>query len=762
MKSRLLNTLDARNTPIWLKLLIGVILIVLLVLIPATFIVRSATEQLSSDLNTTTIENTGSDQATAINISIGLARTALDTFTNDPEIQRQLQGMLLRDVNTTNLPLPRTSPATIEALIDRTLLNPATGLYESVRVLDRDGKVVVSSASNIAGSPTAGSEAMQPAFLAASAGVAQGRTQTMTVTSRAGSGVIDYSIALLWRDGRALGYVIGRMSNTRVIYPGLRFPPEVGRDFGFSYLISPDGDVITYPEARARADELNDFNVARAAFTGASGVSSVTGDGTTWYVYTSTIPGAPLALAAHLDSQFASAQLADLLSVRRFAVFGLSALFALIGVVLLSRLIASPINRLREAAAAMAAGDLSVVVPDTARGDEIGGLARETAALRETISLLVTDLENRVAARNRDIAATQEIARYAASQVNLQQLMERVVELIIASFPALYHAQIFLTDSEGEYAVLRASTGEAGLQLLRRGHRLAVGSQSVIGQVTETGELVVARDTAASPVHRRNEFLMDTRAELAIPLKVGALIIGALDVQSRQPDVFTPDLIAALQTMADQVSITIQNARLFEEASRRAIEVDEANKRATLAAWQDFLRDQRAQRLTQTAGLKESDTEPVFAPLRAQALETGEPVVGELTARNTLPVVAPVVLRGQTLGTVEWDVPAQSFGAERLSLAQELAGRLAISLENARLFQESRRAAERERLVNSISARITSQTSVEQILQTAVREVGQALRTPQVAIRLRDDLTAEPGNDPAPEPTGAAPVAGQP
>ena len=326
----------------------------------------------------------------------------------------------------------------------------------------------------------------------------------------------------------------------------------------------------------------------------------------------------------------------------------------------------------------------------------------------------------------------------------------------MGSFPAIYHAQIFLVDSDREYAALRASTGEPGRQLLRRGHRLAVGSQSVIGQVTDSGELVVARDTAASPVHRRNEFLPDTRAELAIPLKVGTVIIGALDVQSRQSDIFTPDLIAALQTMADQVSITIQNARLYEEVSRRSVEVDEANRRATLDAWQDFLRDQRTLRLTQSAGIKDTETEALFIPLRQQALETAQSVVSSVTPRNTQLVVAPVVLRGQSLGTIEWEVPAQSIGTERLGLAQELASRLAISLENARLFQESRRAAERERLVNSISARITSQTSIEQILQTAVREVGQALRTPQVAIRLRDDLATEPGAMPASDPNEVA------
>jgi GAF domain-containing protein len=115
---------------------------------------------------------------------------------------------------------------------------------------------------------------------------------------------------------------------------------------------------------------------------------------------------------------------------------------------------------------------------------------------------------------------------------------------------------------------------------------------------------------------------------------------------------------------------------------------------------------------------------------------TGKPVVGGATPRQTLPIAIPINIGGQTIGTVEWEVPAQEFDENVLDMAQELAKRLAISLENARLFQESRRAAERERMVNTIAARLSAQTNVHEILQTAVREVGQALRTPQVSIRL--------------------------
>ena len=78
------------------------------------------------------------------------------------------------------------------------------------------------------------------------------------------------------------------------------------------------------------------------------------------------------------------------------------------------------------------------------------------------------------------------------------------------------------------------------------------------------------------------------------------------------------------------------------------------------------------------------------------------------------------------------------FDQNKLQLAQNLTDQLAVNLENARLFQESQRATQRERLVNEISSRLTSQNNIDHILQTAVREVGMALRAPQVSVRLNE------------------------
>jgi GAF domain-containing protein len=353
--------------------------------------------------------------------------------------------------------------------------------------------------------------------------------------------------------------------------------------------------------------------------------------------------------------------------------------------------------------------------------------------MRQQVRSLLDDLEARVAARTRDINATQEISRYAATERNLQTLMDQVVDLILEKFPNIYHAQIFLLDNERLYAVLRASTGEPGQLLLARGHRLAVGSISVIGQVIDQQQVIVARDTAISQVHRRNEFLPDTRAELAIPLRVGNEVIGALDGQSKYRNAFPEDEITVLQTMADQIAIAIENARLYQESVRRLEEIEQTNRLATLRTWQEYVYGQRQRGISSRAGKATGND---LSELRRQAIVEGRVVIGTVSANGAVPVAIPIQLRGQTLGAVEWELPESDLSEEKLQLALELADRLAVSLDNARLFQESQRATERERIVNTIAAKLTPQTEISEILQTAVREVGQALRAPQVNIRL--------------------------
>jgi GAF domain-containing protein/HAMP domain-containing protein len=396
-------------------------------------------------------------------------------------------------------------------------------------------------------------------------------------------------------------------------------------------------------------------------------------------------------------------------------------------------------------------GELDEPIRTANRTDEIGSLGRALAALRDQFRSSLEALEDSVRARADYIDATQEVSRFAAAQREIQVLMDRVVALLVERFQNIYHAQIFLVDETGTWAVLRASTGQAGQRLLERGHRLEVGGVSVIGRVTGDGRVVVARDTADSDIHHRNEYLPETRAELAIPLRIGDRVIGALDVQSRQSDSFEESQIRILQTMADQISVAIENARLYQEMVGRLEAVDFSNQQATLNSWREHLRGRRQGMISRQAGVS---TQTDTSMLRQSVIATGKPIVGAQSENDTIPFAVPIVLRGQILGAVEWELPVEAFSEHKVQLAQEMVNRLALSLENARLFQESTQAITRERLVNEIAARLTAQTNINDIMRTAVREVGQALRAPQVTIHmtldeaLNDDLPKhENGNE---------------
>lgn len=190
----------------------------------------------------------------------------------------------------------------------------------------------------------------------------------------------------------------------------------------------------------------------------------------------------------------------------------------------------------------------------------------EQASLSLEAAYLLQQTEHRA----RQLETSAVVGRRAGEILDLNELLPQVVELIREQF-GYDHVQVFLMDEYDDYAELRASTGEAGRRLLAIKHKLRKGSESVIGRVTASGEPVIALDTAdAAVVHQPNPYLPLTRSEMALPLIVKNQVVGALDVQSNQPNAFSEDDIRALNTLAAQISIAIDNARLYEEAQQRA------------------------------------------------------------------------------------------------------------------------------------------------------------------------------------------------
>lgn len=368
--------------------------------------------------------------------------------------------------------------------------------------------------------------------------------------------------------------------------------------------------------------------------------------------------------------------------------------------------------------------------------------------------------------RNADLLhGASEIGQITSKLLDLDELFARAIELIQDRF-AFYHVQLFIVDENRDFAVLRASTGSAGQQLIEKGHKLEVGSQSVIGQVTQTGEPLIVRDTDTNPVHARNELLPSTRAELALPIFDGNVIMGALDVQSTRPDAFVPTDVQALQVMSNQLGVAIRNARLFHELTRNL----EDNKRLLLEKEASLRENQRLYRqLTENVWydyLAENESIQGMT-LRDNALEQGATWTAAMldATRRQRPsrqtteegqqlVAVPIVLRGQPIGAMEVKTSHKLSEDEIIDLMQAISQRLAISLDNARLIDDIQKTAVQEQRINKIAEQYQTASSVDDLLQITLNELSQSLNAQQGTIRLAMLDETTPQDDRYPESSG--------
>lgn len=182
--------------------------------------------------------------------------------------------------------------------------------------------------------------------------------------------------------------------------------------------------------------------------------------------------------------------------------------------------------------------------------------------------------------RNTYLSASADIGRLITSTLDLPTIFNRTVNLVAERF-GYYHAAIFLVDEDRATAIFEEGTGAAGAAMKERRHTLAVGSASIVGEVTKAGSVVVVNDVVNSTVHRFNPLLPETRAEAAIPLRAGGRTIGALDIQASQAGAFSEDDIAVLQTLADQVAVSIENARSYELSVQAVKDISEADRLKT-------------------------------------------------------------------------------------------------------------------------------------------------------------------------------------
>jgi GAF domain-containing protein len=375
-----------------------------------------------------------------------------------------------------------------------------------------------------------------------------------------------------------------------------------------------------------------------------------------------------------------------------------------------------------------------------------------------------------------------EIARDISSSLDLDELLKKATDLIRARFD-FYHAAIFLKDLPGEFVVIREATGEAGAQMKRAGHKLGVGSKSVVGFVAGNGESLIVNDTSRDATYYANPLLPETRAEAAIPLKIGDRIVGVLDVQSKQAFSFAEDSLRTLQILADQLAIAVVNSELFAETQEHLAQHRLLHHITTTAASGTTL-DEALQSavngLQVTLGgdrvsIMLADREKKVLQVRASIgysddvyemqIPVGSGITGWAAAhRRTLRInnvqddtryiagsanirsemAVPLIYRSELLGilNVESELPAAYTETDE-ELLGTLGGSLAAIIANARLLEQIRAQAERERVLYEITDKIRRTTDMQTILTTTVSELTRAVGANHARIKVGIDSKAD-------------------
>jgi GAF domain-containing protein len=285
---------------------------------------------------------------------------------------------------------------------------------------------------------------------------------------------------------------------------------------------------------------------------------------------------------------------------------------------------------------------------------------------------------------------------------------------------------IFLNDSANQYAILSAANSEGGQKMLRRGHQLKIGEQGIVGYVTGTGNPRIALDVGFDTAYFNNPDLPLTHSEMALPLRSGTEVIGALDIQSVEQNAFTQEDIEVLEALADQVSLAIQNTRLFDQTNRLLSEAEAIQKQYQKDIWGRLSREQKL------SGYKYTITGTTM--IEDNELEN----FSDASAKRE--VAVPISLRGENIGTLIVQVPLnERVNSDQMDLIRAVAERVALSAENARLFEETNRRAEREQIISDISAKISTSVRTENILKTTAQELNQILDGAEVMIKLGTD-----------------------
>ncbi len=312
-------------------------------------------------------------------------------------------------------------------------------------------------------------------------------------------------------------------------------------------------------------------------------------------------------------------------------------------------------------------------------------------------------LEIRVEERTQQLRRINEVERAVAAVLDLNEVLPLAARYIQNEF-GFYCTAVYILDATGQWVELREAVGEAGKLMKDKKHRLNVNGKGLVSQVIRSKTGMIVEDNIQ--IVQEYPLFPYTRSLIIVPLVAGDTILGALEMHSSRESEFHLQDLDAFQNMANGISVSIENARLFQEARQSIMEMQATQRQYLATSWSALASERNLQYALGDA---------------------------EQSGSNLLEI--PLILRNQVLGEIITS-GTKEWTPEQKNLIESIAGQAALALENARLVEESRFTASQEKLTNEIITKIWAAPNMDAILQTVVRELGRNLEASEVEIEV--------------------------
>lgn len=420
--------------------------------------------------------------------------------------------------------------------------------------------------------------------------------------------------------------------------------------------------------------------------------------------------------------------------LERLILIFLSAMpFLVVAGIVAANYLARPIVEIRDAARRISKGEIVFPLERIPPTRELAELAVDLKAMTTNLGELINGLEQRVADRTRELTrkadyleAASSIAHQSVTIQDLATLLESVVRSVAGQFK-FYHTGIFLINETGNDAILRASSSDGGRRMIESGYAVSVGTQGIVGHVAAQRQPRIALDVGIDAVFFNNPDLPMTRSEITLPLQVRDRLVGILDIQSDKPQAFGIEDIEVLETLANQIAVSIANAQLQDELLTMSSQLEALTSRRTREAWRQKLR--------------EKDRAFTYTPY---GLRAERPSPAEVANAMTV----PITLRGQQIGKLSIARKGNSrWRKADEDLIREVAGQVGLAIDNIRLLEDATERAKQEQMVGEIAFRFSQALDIDSLLQTAARELGQLPEVEAATVVIEPALSSNGAND---------------